>query len=67
MVAGDHGQSVAGGPARAAGAPDREPRAGDVFTTGSPTGVGKIEDGDTMITTIEKISEMPQSVKRDSS
>ena len=37
---------------------------GDVFTTGSPPGVGKIEDGDTMVTTIEKIGEMTQPVKR---
>jgi 2-keto-4-pentenoate hydratase/2-oxohepta-3-ene-1,7-dioic acid hydratase in catechol pathway len=37
---------------------------GDVFTTGSPPGVGKIEDGATMVTTIEKIGEMTQPVKR---
>jgi 2-keto-4-pentenoate hydratase/2-oxohepta-3-ene-1,7-dioic acid hydratase in catechol pathway len=36
---------------------------GDVFTTGSPPGVGQIHDGDTMISEIEKIGRMTQYVK----
>ncbi len=37
---------------------------GDVFTTGSPPGVGKIEDGDTMVTQIERIGRLTNPVKR---
>ena len=36
---------------------------GDVFTTGSPPGVGQIHDGDTMVTEIEKIGRMTNNVK----
>ncbi len=36
---------------------------GDVFTTGSPPGVGKIEDGDTMVTQIERIGRLTNPVK----
>jgi 2-keto-4-pentenoate hydratase/2-oxohepta-3-ene-1,7-dioic acid hydratase in catechol pathway len=36
---------------------------GDVFTTGSPPGVGQIHDGDTMVTDIEKIGRMTNYVK----
>ena len=37
---------------------------GDVFTTGSPAGVGKIEDGDTMVAAIERIGKITLHVKR---
>jgi len=37
---------------------------GDVFTTGSPPGVGKIEDGDTMVTQIERIGRLTNPVQR---
>jgi 2-keto-4-pentenoate hydratase/2-oxohepta-3-ene-1,7-dioic acid hydratase in catechol pathway len=36
---------------------------GDVFTTGSPAGVGEIKDGETMIAQIEKIGRMNVYVK----
>ncbi|HZS01502.1 MAG TPA: fumarylacetoacetate hydrolase family protein [Chloroflexota bacterium] len=36
---------------------------GDVFTTGSPPGVGQIHAGDTMVTEIEKIGRMTNYVK----
>ncbi|HEY7066320.1 MAG TPA: fumarylacetoacetate hydrolase family protein [Chloroflexota bacterium] len=36
---------------------------GDVFTTGSPPGVGQIHDGDTMVTEIAKIGRMTNHVK----
>lgn len=36
---------------------------GDVFTTGSPAGVGKIVPGDTMVTQISKIGRMTNDVK----
>jgi len=36
---------------------------GDVFTTGSPPGVGQIHRGDTMVTEIEKIGRMTNYVK----
>ena len=36
---------------------------GDVFTSGSPPGVGQIHDGDTMVTEIEKIGRMTNYVK----
>jgi 2-keto-4-pentenoate hydratase/2-oxohepta-3-ene-1,7-dioic acid hydratase in catechol pathway len=37
---------------------------GDVFTTGSPPGVGQIHDGDVMVTNIEKIGQMTNYVKK---
>src|SRR5579884_36885 len=37
---------------------------GDVFTTGSPAGVGQIHDGDTMVTQIERIGRLTNPVKR---
>ena len=36
---------------------------GDVFTTGSPAGVGQIHDGDTLVTQISKIGRMTNHVK----
>jgi len=36
---------------------------GDVFTTGSPAGVGQIHDGDTLVTQISKIGRMTNFVQ----